>query len=145
MTELPKDIKHPTGFTEYGLDATGDNLFFGFKVKSGKDIQFAVSHTGLGEVIHYLQHVAQKTQERRLSIDPTIADKEVLERQSNLVVKIDMIPDVIGSLAMLDCTNQSGTHVEAQIPFDLVESLHNHLPSLINEMKERQSAYEQQH
>ena len=70
MPELPKDVMQPTGFTEFGLDAIGHNVFFGFKFQGDTAITFAVSHGGLTEIILYLQRIADEAQQRRLSLDP---------------------------------------------------------------------------
>lgn len=146
MTDLPSDAKQISGFAEFGLDADGDTMFFGFNLREGGVNRYIVSEKGLAGVIHYLQNIASTAQQRRLMASPIAADMEVQSAQNNPVVTIHFDPDVEGRNALLSGTTANGVPIQAiQLSFDLVEKLHSHLPSLIAEMKGRQTKKGQAH
>jgi hypothetical protein len=139
MPELPKGVMQPTGFTEFGLDAIGHNVFFGFKFQGDRPITFAVSHGGLAEFILYLQRIADEAQQRRLSLDPSPAHKEVCGKPDSPVRRIEVLPDIEGRNALVESTNADGTGGSFQLPFSLVEKLQIQLSSVIPQMKKLQA------
>jgi hypothetical protein len=141
MSDLPKDAKQPTGFTKFGLDAPGDNVFFGFELRGGGTTTFTISHGGLTGIIFYLQRIADEAQKRRLSLAPSSADKEARSPSNNPILTIDFEPDTEGQNAFVTGTTATGAPLSPiQLSFDLIEKLHAHLPSLIDTMRTRQSA-----
>jgi hypothetical protein len=74
MAQLPKEAKNPQGFTECGVDADGDTVFFGFKMKGAKRSMFVLDHEGLAAMIEYLQAVAHEAEQRRLEANPAARD-----------------------------------------------------------------------
>jgi hypothetical protein len=140
----PPGAKFIEGCTDYGIDGPGNYAFFGFRVDSGPDVHFTADHYGLGNVINYLQTIAQEAQQRRLQLDPNAADLETPGKSSNPVLQIDIDLDVMGQSALWQCTMQDGTRLEAQMPLDLMENIAAALPSRIVEMKRRQAEHKRQ-
>jgi hypothetical protein len=144
MAKPPDDARELQGCTNYGIDANGNHVFFGFKAE-GTTVNLSASHPALGNAVNYLTVIAQEAQHRRIRIDQAALHLEVRKIQSNPVCQLHFDPDVTGQWAALMCTTQDGTPVEAQFHLDIIERLVAHLPSLIQEMKNRQSAVHAQH
>ncbi len=144
MATPPKGTKEVEGLENYGVDENGDYVFFGFKTNSGP-VHLSTNHLALGQAIMYLQTVAKEALQRRIKVSPTAGELEVRETQANFVKQLDFEVDATGQSAALLYTTQDGIRSELQIPFDLIEGLHTHLPGLITEMKNRQQAHKRQH
>ena len=140
MSELPKDAKEISGFTEFGLDRNGNTAFFGFKIPGEDERTYAVSQGTLAAIIAYLQHIAETATQRRLARSIEEADMDARSASYNRASIIHFDPDPQGESVLLYGSTVSGIPFPpVQLPFDLVEELLANLPSLIVEMKNRQS------
>ena len=101
-----------------------------------------VGHATLGKIINYLQSIASMARQRRAEVESTAASTELRIVESNPVRQIDIDLDIAGQFALWQCTTKDGSRLEAEIPLDLMKSLHEHLPSRIEKMKRRQAAHQ---
>jgi len=138
MAEPPIGAKEVIGTTTFGVDDTGNYVFFGFKTAAGP-VDFIANYKVLGLLINYLQAIANEAQQRRLKLDPNASDLEARETQSNPVAQAALEPDIGGTSAALVCTTLDGTRVEAQLDFDMLQGFLERLPGMIAEMKRRQA------
>lgn len=144
MVEPPIGARDVIGTTPFGVDDTGNHVFFGFKTAAGP-VDFIANYKVLGLLINYLQAIANEAQETRLKVDPNASDLEARQAQSNPVAQAALEPDIGGTSAALVCTTLDGTRVEAQLDFDLLQGLLERLPRMIAEMKRRQAAHQAGH
>ena len=138
MISPPEGMKRISGFTDSGIDENGEWVFFGFNLENETPKTFEAHYQVLGAAINYLRQIATMAQQRRLNLDPTVADREVRETEPNFVTQLDLYPALGGTGVALECTTQDGTGVQAQLPLDLLEQMLQRLPDLIAEMKRRQ-------
>jgi len=141
MPSLPPDAKNIAGFEPFGIDRNGLWMFFGFTVEDGPRVNLHCNHLALGKLIMQLQELAKEAQRRRIAADAATEHKEVEEAKANPVVRMDFAPDVTGQSALLTCTMPSGIDSELQLPFGLMEKMHDQLPTLLQEMRKRQAAH----
>ena len=140
----PKQVKEIIGLSSYGVDTNGNHVFFGFKALQAR-LSFTTNYKALRQLINYLQMMGNEAQQRRLKLDATASDLEARKRRSNPVVQAALEPDIAGTSAALVCTTLDGTRVEAQLNFDMIQSLLQHLPETIAEMERRQAAHQKSH
>ena len=144
MVEPPVTAKDVVGTTTFGVDETGNHVFFGFKTAVGT-VDLIANYKVLGLLINYLQAIATEAQQTRLQVDPNASDLEARETQFNPVAQAALEPDIGGTSAALVCTTQDGTRIEAQLDFTLLQGLLERLPRILAEMKRRQAAHQQGH
>ena len=138
---LHPKAKKANGFTDYGIDETGESVWFGFTLVNGGEVRIAFNQHGLAESIKYLQQIAHQAQHRRIAIHPHQAELEARAAQSNPTHQIEFLPDVTGAVASLEATTKQGIKMEPlQIEYDLLLRLYQHLPELLDEMRRRQQA-----
>jgi hypothetical protein len=144
MVEPPVTAKDVIGTTTFGVDETGNHVFFGFKTAAGP-VDLIANYKVLGLLINYLQAIATEAQQTRLQVDPNASDLEARETPFNPVAQAALEPDIGGTSAALVCTTQDGTRIEAQLDFALLQGLLERLPRILAEMKRRQAASQQGH
>lgn len=137
---LPEDARKPIGMINPGIDAAGQNVFFGFNFDDGSRACLTAFHEGLGQIINYLQRISTIAQQRRLAAVPADAELEIKAKSHNPVQQLGIDLEVSGQFALWQCTMRDGTLQEVQIPLDLMEALVVELPPRIEEMKRRQGA-----
>jgi hypothetical protein len=145
MASPPQGAINIEGFSDYGVDENGEWMFFGFKLTEKKFVDLIANYHQLGASIIYLQAIAREAEQRRLTKNPHAGDLEAKGKPSNPVRILDLVPNLEGTSALLTCTTSTGTPIEAQIPFDLIEGMYANLPQLVGEMKKRQQAKGQPH
>jgi hypothetical protein len=141
MVVLPEGTVNLARCADYGVDEKGLRVFFGLRMEDGDTKHFALNHAGLGNLINYLQVIAQQAQLRRMKTNPVITREGVRKSSSNPVRQLYLASDITGHWAALVCTMEDGTPVEAQFSFDLLNRLHNLLPGILVDMKNRRGAY----
>ena len=138
MANMPSNAKSLTGFGKYGIDPTGEKVFFSLVMSAKRHVTFLASHKGLAVTIHYLQNIARRAEERRIKKSPQENAVEVLQTPPNLIRKGSIMPDITGRLARLEGTTASGSAVEIQFEFRALVSLQERLPALIEKMRQLQ-------
>lgn len=136
MAERPPDAKALTEvLTEYGIDAKGHVMWFGFKA-GAETFKFETSVGGIMQIIRYLQSVAGKAKDRRIERGH-LTDFDMLERQKNYIenVEFQLLSDRQGIL--LQCTEPTGKVVELQLHKDSIERLRMGLQRALQQLEEK--------
>ena len=141
MAALPNDAKNIIDLQPFRVDTNGDHVCFGFTLENSSRIMLHCDHYRLGSTIKYLQGVATEARERRIKVNPNCADFEIHERHGNPVTRLDFDIELNGQSTALMCTTAAGTSADLQLSYELLENIHRHLPTLLAEMRRRQSAH----
>lgn len=143
MAGAPAGSKSPVGFTDGGMDAAGENVFFGFKLGETEEAIFEADHEMLAATIVYLQAVAHLARQRRLKVNPASEHTETLRKRHNPLFTAQFVVDVAGKHALLMGTTNDGLPLEVQIPFVVLRGIERDLPNVIETMRKRQASQSQ--